>query len=662
MFKRLHRLVLLIFWITSLEAITGANAVTAQTPPAAGLSPPQMDDFPLLQAYLDVHNEEGVFIHDLQLEQVIMLEDERRLPVSELEELHPGVQFVIAITPGSSFGIRDSLGVSRYDYLMQGVLAGSWRQNQTSQDDYSLITADGPELIHVSDPNDIAVAWQDYQPQTEQIAPTLEVLARAIEIAADETPRPGMERAVLFITPPQLSDVTVGLQSLAGRANQQGIRLFVWLVAAADYFGLPGANQLSLPTELTGGQFLPFSGAESVPDLETYLEPLRHIYRLAYTSQITTSGSHQVAAEVTASDLVILSAPQTFDIELLPPSPIFVSPPAVITRTFESEVELEEEENPNASLTPSQQSLSLRIEFPDGYSRPLAHTQLYADGVIVDENTAPPFDKFTWDLSGYTQNGEHVLQAEAIDGLGMSGKSVETSIKINVPTPTRSFLASISRQKGLIIVPLVILAGAILGTILLLGGYIQPRSFMQRTAPRRARRSRTPSAYQSTRKKFPLFRRIEKTETDHALRPSSSEARRYPWMNRFSRLATPKVAKTQALLAPLSDPDQVTLAAPCPLDGSEASLGLDAEQATIPLGDPSVAALHARLVPENGSYRITDAGSIAGTWVNYQAVPPEGILLCHNDLIHIGRVAIRYILRHPGRLPKPVVIPLEKQA
>jgi len=41
---------------------------------------------------------------------------------------------------------------------------------------------------------------------------------------------------------------------------------------------------------------------------------------------------------------------------------------------------------------------------------------------------------------------------------------------------------------------------------------------------------------------------------------------------------------------------------------------------------------------------VADLGSEAGTWVNYAPVSAEGSQLRHGDLLHIGRVAFRFLL------------------
>jgi predicted component of type VI protein secretion system len=73
-----------------------------------------------------------------------------------------------------------------------------------------------------------------------------------------------------------------------------------------------------------------------------------------------------------------------------------------------------------------------------------------------------------------------------------------------------------------------------------------------------------------------------------------------------------------------------------------------------------VEALHASLTREKeGTFRLTDEGSTAGTWVNYAQVPEGGTYLEQGDLIHFGRVGFRFMLRDPKRVRKPVQKPQE---
>ena len=75
------------------------------------------------------------------------------------------------------------------------------------------------------------------------------------------------------------------------------------------------------------------------------------------------------------------------------------------------------------------------------------------------------------------------------------------------------------------------------------------------------------------------------------------------------------------------------------------------------INEPSLDEVHAVLKREMDSFRLQDAGSTAGTWVNFSPIPEEGTVLQHGDILHVGRVGFRFTQRSPGRTRKPTVTP-----
>ena len=87
------------------------------------------------------------------------------------------------------------------------------------------------------------------------------------------------------------------------------------------------------------------------------------------------------------------------------------------------------------ALVPATQEIDVIIEFPDGHTRPFASTTLYVDGQAAAENTNPPFDKFTWNLSGFKTSGEHKLAVQAVDLMGLGKTSVEIPVTVTIIEP-----------------------------------------------------------------------------------------------------------------------------------------------------------------------------------------------------------------------------------
>jgi pSer/pThr/pTyr-binding forkhead associated (FHA) protein len=86
------------------------------------------------------------------------------------------------------------------------------------------------------------------------------------------------------------------------------------------------------------------------------------------------------------------------------------------------------------------------------------------------------------------------------------------------------------------------------------------------------------------------------------------------------------------------------------------TFGSDPMQVTRILDDPSVSPLHARLREQAGQYILSDEKSVAGTWVNYEllAVPRP---LQHGDVLGIGRLSYRFMLRKPPERRLPTITP-----
>jgi FHA domain len=636
------------------------HGTQAQSAFHASLTAPDTSGFPVITTFLDVHDPSGAFVHDISLPDLTILENDQPLSALDLQERKTGIQFVIAITPGESFATRDGLGVTRYEYFVHGLLEGTWAHLPTGMDDFSLITMGGPQLMHTSNSGAIRSALEVYRPGTEGTAPSLEVLAAALQVASDPTPRPGMERAILFITPPQSSEVALGIQSIIASASQQDIHIFVWLVAAQESIDLPATDLLRNLASQTRATFFAYSLDEPIPDLETLLEPLRYVYSLEYESQVSTAGPQLVAAQVRVGDQTVTTLPQSFDINLQPPSLVLLPYPAQITRAFSGAV-TPAAEGTVAELTPIQQLLNLQVTFPDSYDRPLARTSLYVDGALHTENTSPPFDQFTWDLRSYTQAGEHTLRVEAVDNLGLTGSTDEISIRIIVPPATQGMVVTLTQKSPLLVGAVGVVSAAVLLLALIMAGRIRPRPHPGQVSRPAGSRDKTVPAgsRQRLHQDMDSIAQGVKIATTPSGQPGLSPKnwrQHIPWLRRQE-----KPLPAMAYLIPLVGTDEPTLTAPMQINVDDVTLGRDPARTNLVIPHPSLEGVHARLQHEGQRFTLTDAGSVAGTWVNFRKVPPGGARLEHADIIHLGAVGFRFNLADPPQVRKVVVTPLEPE-
>ena len=386
------------------------NAVRAQGEATAKLSLVDAKSFPAVTALLDVFNAQGQPVTGLKKEDVTILEDGQPNPVGELVESTPPAQIVVAINPGPAFAVRDGQGIDRFKRVTDVLTGWAGAQSTESPDDLSLVSIAGPIITHAK-PDAWTVSFTSFQPDFRSTTPNVQLLSIALNTVNEGTPLPGMKRAILLITP-HMDDANLDLtlNAVAEQALTANVRIFVWFVDADLYFNTASATAFKALALQTGGDYFAFSGLEVLPDPETYFSPLRHLYSLSYNSTLKTSGEHTLSVEVQSPAGQITSEDQTFSLDVAPPNPILVMPPTQIVRQAPPDDPFN-----TKLLLPEKQELDIIIEFPDNHPRPLARTTLYVDDQPVAQNNTEPFDRFTWDLSGYTESAEHTLVVEAVE-------------------------------------------------------------------------------------------------------------------------------------------------------------------------------------------------------------------------------------------------------
>ncbi len=648
----LHHLRWLV-WPLICVLLVSVSPAKAQSSSGATLSPPNTDLYPQIQTYLDVHRADGSFVHGLQAADLRILEDGQAVEIGEFSELRPGVQVVFVVNAGDSFTVRNSQGLSRFDYIYSALENWAASRQGSTVDDLSLVVASGPGRSHTADSREILAALESYQLDSVPLSLSLDSLSQGLDVALDPVPRSGMEQAMLFITSPLQGDQSSSVQDLVARAQQEGVRIYVWYIAPEDVLDTPAARQMQELAGQTGGEYWSFSDIDQLPSPESFLNKLRDIYLLSYETPSGTSGAHQVVVEIKNGDDTIVTPEMEYTLDLQPPDPAFISPVAEINRRVPEDRSRDLLEQAGvADLQPDIHPLQLLIDFPDGRVRPITLTRLYVDGKVVAENAAPPFDQFIWDLSTYTTTARHLLQVEALDSLGLSGISIETPVEVMVELPGANPLILLIRKAPLAVGLLVLLSGALVLLALIVSGRIKPHPMRVPAGFRYSRRKREQDEIAQIGPERPSTLRAE------------SDMRRFSgWV---SRLHWPQRRLTQqayAYLIPIPEGEETAPVTPISIDSSEITLGSDRNQAVLTFDDPSVEGLHARLTRiEDESFTLTDQGSVAGTWINYQPVSKDGAPVQHGDIIHIGRVGFQFKLRNPQRLRKPVVTPGEPSA
>ncbi len=334
--------------------------------------PPDLTAFPNLTVEFKCLDANKQPITNFNIDQVTLRENGETRQIEDLSREYRGVHFTLAINGDREMDLRDSDGISRYEKITSALKDWAGEYELMGADAVSLVTNDG-EILHNS--NDLR-AWRTaleaYQPNFRLMEPELTSLEIALQTMQEENLHFGVDRALLYITPPPTPDQIAPLNALTQEARSAGIRVDVWMVGEALFLSNDQGRALTGLAADTGGQFLHFTGTEGIPDLQALHLNLGYVERLAYTSALTESGSYSIGLNVDLGGVIASGEGQPFQIEVLPPNPIFLSPPVAIQRQWVGEKDAQ-------ALVPTSEQLSIILEFPDGHLRDLKY-QPFAGG------------------------------------------------------------------------------------------------------------------------------------------------------------------------------------------------------------------------------------------------------------------------------------------
>ncbi|MCK6569336.1 MAG: hypothetical protein DCC59_12790 [Chloroflexi bacterium] len=627
-----------------ISLIPGVIPASAQEQSAASATLYNVDvsAFPVISGFVDVTDSNGIFASGLKPEAVTVMENGQPLQALGFNEMAIPLQLAVAVNQGAALDARNANGISRFQRVSQVIMDWAQARPPDMPDDLSLVSQAGPVINHAP-PADFIVGLQGFEPDMREAMPNLQSLVSALDVVGAQTPRIGVKRAVLFITPQMENpNLAADLEPIIQRAVENKIRVFVWYVDANTTFTTTSAAVFNNLAIQTGGSMFQFSGEERFPDPEVYFAPLRRIYQLTYNSRLNVSGAHNLIVQVNlpASGMATSGA-QTFDLNIQPPNPIPVASAMQITRQAPPEDPFNSE-----ILLPETQKIEIIVEFPDGYERPLTRTTLYVDGAVVDENTSEPFDEFVWNLTAYSISGEHQIMVEAVDSLGLSKQSMSLPVLVTVIQPPSGPAVFLAKYRAQLTFGAIVLAGLVLFSILL-GGRFRSRSFRAMQEERKAQND-------------PLTQPIPVlVEAASAAKEKKPKRTTKPGSGKKAKVPENEAA---ASLVRLQADGQYAALPPIPLNGKEVVLGSDPAQCGQILDDASISPVHARIrATEDGGYLLQDAQSLAGTWVNYDSIPREGYRLEHGDMVNFGQLKYRFMLRTPPPPRMPKVIPLNPE-
>ena len=586
------------------------QGVFAQTTQSIIVAEPDLRDFPTVRSAFKVYNELGRPVQSITAKDVLVYENTSPIPINDFQEKYNGVHFTLAVNSDRTLDVRDTAGISYYEYLRTSIEQWQKSASVTDQDEWSLTFNDDVHYLHLKDLNNWLLALMTYPSDMRRYMGNLESLITAVDSAYESNV--ALDQVLLYITPePLLEDITT-LSSLKQRALEKHLTINVWMVGKSYVLDTERGQTLLQLAKDTGGDFFIYSGSEAIPDIQTYLDGYGSSYTCTYTSQIRGSGMQTQTLSGRLENQEIFSPELSFYLQVLAPKPVFISPPLEINRVI-----LPHDNDQTPIIQPEMQQIEVLIEFPDGKPRALAYAQLYADGVLVDENSMAPFEKFNWEMGSISESGMVNLQVNIEDSLGLQASSATLPIQINVESAQIPENDTDFWKYGwlLIAVPIILTMSAV--SLIL-----------------KFRRNRLDS----------LIRQQQAKSQPQKHSPSSSRGRQ---ASSIFLDTTARLIKLDQDLKPVGEK-------PILLINTPIIFGRDPAVADVALQDASIEAVHAKLqrLPD-GNYLLTDLGSTAGTWVNYAPISQQGIIIEHGDIIHIGSLTFRFMNSDTSLWQKP---------
>ncbi|NLN70913.1 MAG: FHA domain-containing protein [Chloroflexi bacterium] len=574
-----------------------AWAVHAQVDDTLLVLPPNTGTFPLLFTQIQPIPFPGIETAELHSEGLSITENGRAVEVISLDKQYGGMHFTLVINGDRRFDLHDANGETPFDRVQMALESWVNTRRFSANDTLSLVTPEGPLVRNSIDRNAWVEALKNYQPNFRAMTPNLVSIETALHLSEEWVVPFGVAKTLLYITPPPTPEEINPLLVLAETARAAEIQVNVWLLGEELFLNNDQGKALINLTNVTGGEFFHYGGVGALPNPESYFENIGVYYDLAFKSSIRQEGTYAIVVET--ADGAWRGESRPFYINVQPPRPILLSPPAKITRFVP-----EKWDGKIDALQPKTFTIEFLLEFPDNYSRDLKTSRLYVDGRLVAERVEAPFTALKWDLVGLDETGEHLIQVRVEDSLGLTGETITMPVMVELLMPATGPQVSIQRI-GLVIVSLIlaaaVLAAFVWGVRYLLGSELAQQMF---------------------RKAFGL--------------------RRKPFIE-----TSPVVAAQNqpvANLLPVAGDASNWKQSVIQITQQHTNIGSDPGRANLVLDGEDIEGLHARLRFNKGSFWLSDCGSMAGTWINYNAVGPQPVQLAPGDLIHIGDTGFRFTL------------------
>lgn len=423
----------LLFMLLLSPAHPKSSPMGLQAEPPGSLRITRIDAsaFPDVGVNLVARAGDGRPLEELDRTQLRLTEDGIEVPIELVGRVTCGVRVVFVADVGdgalnTGVHLAEVVQIARR-HVSEFVAGGPWMD--PTVDEVSVLVQEGEATREVvgftSSPESIEAAFASYVPPGdagfaragEYGEWTHEALSEALDAIEFSPDASGKLAHVVLFTP----GVRADLADIAERALRLDVPIHVHLSRrTATTYWEEALTPLAL---VTHGRPSAELEDDDLGDLFHEVTQARQQSRLVYRSTSAGQGTRAVLLE--SGGVQVRAA---YDVALSPPR-VFLEPPS-------TSVERSGRRGPQGwEGDPSSVPIPFRVEWPDGYPRRIAVSQLLVEDVPVSEGqVSEEGGSFLWDVRDYTSwaPAQVVLRGEVRDELGLRAVSPPVTLAVSL--------------------------------------------------------------------------------------------------------------------------------------------------------------------------------------------------------------------------------------
>jgi len=365
----------------------------------------------------------------------------------QYEQITAGIEILFVLDIGA--GITSNDTVSRKTRLSEMQSIVQLLLDLTSPEDrVGLLLVRGDQVsAPIPLTRDIGKARQELDTIIEQISASppnsaayssgLDGILQGIETLSQSSNNGRLVQGLVFISSGLQQGTTTDLSNALDRVGAAQIPVHTVLLRANEVtdaadWGTP-LQQLA---QRSGGSYAHYANTTSLSNLRSWMEAQRVQYRFQFRSKSNISSQRTIELRFNRAAGNMITDNMTYQVELSPPVVVIETP--ANNQEFQRVADYGQDPN---TVEPTSMDIRAYVEWPDGYPRVILGAQLWVNGEMTGQPIPFPGDviAFNLDLKPYRQGNTGLqLQVQVQDELQFESFSAPTEVNvafIELPAP-----------------------------------------------------------------------------------------------------------------------------------------------------------------------------------------------------------------------------------